>query len=258
MTKGMPLPLRESLESLSSYHHEPEGHGGNGDHVCSSLLHIIAGGSRWFVLSRSADAGVDYTHRHNFFVHHVAFAPDETQGIDPISLLNTPNFLQSKWDGRVEELPIRPKISNGTGAWPGQARPGFLTDEWKNAIVDEALAGKIAYLIAPDHTALGLAESLLAAAAEQDRWNVTFITHFQSLPPGARCGIRCVAPNSPKLRNLNRSDTLVVDLTKPLGTAPAPLGHAIAHAAPEPKTFADSRADNQKAPPQLQSTSRPD
>jgi len=258
MTKGLPLSLREALESLSSYHYgEAENKGSNGRHLCSSLLHVTAGGNRWCVLSRSADAGLDHTHRHNFFVHHIAFSPDETHGIDPISLLNASNFLQSKWDGRVEELAIRPPIQNGAGTSPAQHPPDVLTDDWKNAIVDEALAGKITYVIAPDRSVLGVAESLLAATPPEDRWNITFITHFHSLPPAAKCGIRCIAPNSAKLRNLNRSDTLIVDLTKPLGPAPASRRIAIAHVTPSPNIVTASLPASRRQPTRQRTSGAP-
>ncbi|HTQ37815.1 MAG TPA: hypothetical protein VMJ32_02235 [Pirellulales bacterium] len=224
MTKGMPLQLRESLETLSSYHGASIEHASSKQFQCSSLLHFAAAGTRWYVLSRSANAGLDYTHRQTFFVHHVAFSPEETAGLDPLSLLNAADFLRSRWDGRVEEIAAPPRIPHP--AQPGAKLNGPLTAEWKAFIVDEALAGKLIYLITPENSSLSLAESLLAAATQRERWNVTFMTRFQSLSPTVKCAVRCLAPGAPLPAQLDRSQATVVDATGPLG--PAPPGRVVA------------------------------
>jgi hypothetical protein len=253
MTKGMPLLLREALESLSSYHHGVENTSGNGQAACSSLLHFNAGGNRWYVLSRSANAGLDYTRRHNFFVHHVAFADDEIEGLDPIFLINSSSLLQSKWDGRVEELLTPPQVRSGVAAAP--RAPNSLSEEWRNAIVNEALSGKSIYLVTPSESALGLAGSLLAEVPVSDRWELSFITNFQSLPFSVRCGLRCISPTNPAVHSLGRSGALVVDLTKPLGDAPATTRPSTGHALPPPRTVVPKEFP--KSPPISKAIPRP-
>jgi hypothetical protein len=115
MTQGMPLQLREALEGASSYRHlyPPNDPRAKRNPVCHSLVEIALSGKRWLVLSRIADAGVDHTHRSNFFAHHIAFTPEESRAYDPLRLLTTPGVLQTAWDGRVEELPVSQGIPQG-------------------------------------------------------------------------------------------------------------------------------------------------
>ena len=90
-TDGMAQNLAQQLEMLSGYRHafalnDPRV---SLNPVNYSHLIIELGGRRYHVLSRIADAGVDYTQRTNKLAHHVALEESERVAAGPAALLAT-------------------------------------------------------------------------------------------------------------------------------------------------------------------------
>ena len=64
-------------------------------------------GTRFHVLSRIQDAGLDFTGRTNFIVHHLVFTPEEIRQFStpPVILRDWPGWLKS-WIG-LNLLPLQ-------------------------------------------------------------------------------------------------------------------------------------------------------
>ena len=231
-TRGIPLSLREALEALSAYRHDFPPHDARAKQnpVCNSLLEMNVGGKRWFVLSRIADAGLDHTHRTNFLAHHLAFTEAECRGIDPLTVMTTPDVFATSWDGRVEEL-AAPALPSGSLPrsppilWPSKAGPG-----WLEAVVARA-AHETVYLVCEYASQPALVRELLASVAPSDRWGLTHSTAFFLTAPNVQCKVRCVAPGSDEARRVDRSRTLVVDFTQPASSPPAEVARRRSSAA---------------------------
>src|SRR5690606_29192447 len=71
-TQGMARKLADQLENLSGYRYVFPPHGPQAalNPVAWSHWKLTVGGRPMHVLSRIADAGLDYTQRTNKFVHH--------------------------------------------------------------------------------------------------------------------------------------------------------------------------------------------
>ncbi len=79
------------LEQLSYYHHLSLS--GGKDRPIFAYRTVDIRGSRYHVLSRIQDAGLDYSGRTNFIAHHLAFSPEE------IGQLSTPAVILRDWSG---------------------------------------------------------------------------------------------------------------------------------------------------------------
>ena len=107
-TEGISEALAEQLVSLSAYRHltigdDPEV---SGNPVVYSHTVAVVGRRVYYVVSRIADTGLDYTDRSNHLAHHVAFSPDEVSQQGPVwECQNWP--FEKKWSGTPRILPAR-------------------------------------------------------------------------------------------------------------------------------------------------------
>src|SRR5215475_3351636 len=95
-THGLSARLRERLQALSAYRHpfaplDPR------NPVVYSHLRLDDGGRTCHVLSRIADAPLDYSGRSNYFAHHVVLEAEELLAAGPAWLLQQPGFLEEHW-----------------------------------------------------------------------------------------------------------------------------------------------------------------
>ncbi|MCC7377419.1 MAG: hypothetical protein IT581_22350 [Verrucomicrobiales bacterium] len=94
--------LREALvrplEQLSYYSHSRTDAPGN--LVVSAFRSITLRGSRYYLLSRIQDAGLDFTNRTNFIAHHLIFEESEARTLPPpaVILRDWPGW-RSTWSG---------------------------------------------------------------------------------------------------------------------------------------------------------------
>jgi hypothetical protein len=200
----MAAPLAEKLEGLSGYRHAfPAGspRAANNPIVFSHVV-LKIGGQRLHVLSRIADAGLDYSQRTNKLVHHVALEASELASAGPAWILAQPGFSETAWSGSPRVLPAGRKppagslVSQVCQAWAQATGDAG----WAGVLAAHALESKRpAYLIFPEGLdvlpLLVEAQSLLPPAR---RWEVSFSTYFTRLPTGVDCLWRCVLEGSPE------------------------------------------------------------
>ena len=90
------------LEKLSYYQHLSLS--GGKERAIYSCRVVDIRGSRYHVLSRIQDAGLDFTGRTNFVAHHLVFTPEE------IRQLPSPPAILSSWSGWVKSWPEEPQL----------------------------------------------------------------------------------------------------------------------------------------------------
>ena len=75
-TPGMASNLARLLQSLSGYRHlhAPGSPSAHLNPVVDSHLKAKVGGKRYYIVSRIADAGFDYSNRTNKIAHHIALS----------------------------------------------------------------------------------------------------------------------------------------------------------------------------------------
>lgn len=235
-THGLAKNLADALESLSGYRHvyPPQSPEASLNPVVYSHVRLTVGGRPYHVLSRIADAGLDYTQRTNKFAHHVALDSMELPAGGPAWLLAQPQFMATGWAGEPQVRPTGPRPPQGD-------QPAGVCQAWQRLTGDAGWAGVLAETALPETTrnvvivarpgieVLPLLVEALALVPVPLRWQVTLSTYFTKLPPGVECKWRCVLEETPEALALKRApNTLVIDLTRPLGTA---VGGSLVNAA---------------------------
>lgn len=233
-TSGMAPNVADKLESLSAYRHifaAGSGHQ-SANPVVYSYLRLNAGGRTYFVLSRIADAGLDYTQRNNKFAHHVALDAAELPPAGPAWLLAQESFLARVWQGEPRIL--------ATGRKPPQGNLSIgICRAWEAVTGDAGWAGVLAesatratptfLIIEPTTIILPLMIEAQALLSPKQRWGVTLSTYFTKLPTGVDCQWRCVLKGSPEAKAARTiPGSLIIDLTNKLGPA---TGGALVEAA---------------------------
>ncbi len=104
--------LMLQLEKLSYYQHLSLS-GGQERQIYSCRVLDIRG-SRFHVLSRIQDAGLDFTNRTNFLAHHLVFTPEE------IRQFSSPPIILRSWSGWVKTWNQEPQMLENED-WSGLA-----------------------------------------------------------------------------------------------------------------------------------------
>lgn len=185
-TAGMAKNLAERLESFSGYRHAFMTHEAQGEQNPINYAHYqtTIGGRKYHILSRIADAGLDYTHRSNKLAHHVALEPSETANAPggPAWVMAAKGFFVEQWDGQVRTLPAGREP-------PASDRPTQICQRWKQLTGDAGWGGVLAEsalrkgglmsVIFPAGTpVLDLVVESLSLLPPEKRWDVTFSTYF--------------------------------------------------------------------------------
>ncbi|MFO0899989.1 MAG: hypothetical protein U0836_21360 [Pirellulales bacterium] len=223
---GMPVNLAQQLEALSGYRHlfPPQDPQAALNPTVYAHLRLNLAGRPLHVLSRIADAGLDYSQRTNKFAHHLVLdAPDCPPG-GPAWALAKPGLMATDWDGQPRVAPVLRKLPRDERpegpctAW--EARLGDAG--WAGVLAETAAVGRSAVLLfEPGMEVLPLFVESLSLLPPAQRWTVTFSTFFTRLPPGVNCQWRAVLAGSAEARALAAGPHLVIDLRKP---RPAPNG----------------------------------
>lgn len=83
-TQGLREDLAAALERRSLFAHEPKGE----SPVYYSFRYLSTAGTTWRVLSRAQDAGLDFTGRRHYLVHHLVIEPTaDLTGVQPVEIL---------------------------------------------------------------------------------------------------------------------------------------------------------------------------
>jgi hypothetical protein len=221
-TRGIPLPLREALESLANYRHKYPPNHPNAEFNPVNFMHLViqASGKSWHVVSRIQDAGLDHTNRSNFFAHHLAITDGDLVPAGPGWLVRQPALLSSMWDYQTGELNDRTSLPNA------KEKPS-ICQSWQAVVGDAGWAGVVAdrllqtrepiYLVYDEKTSvMPLVGEVLALLPEAKRWTITFSTYFSSLPSTTECRLRCVLKGTPEETKAQKhGGAFVLDLTKP-------------------------------------------
>ncbi len=170
--------------------------------VCSHLR-VTADGQTYHVLSRIADAGLDYTKRSNKIAHYLALAVQDLGAAGPAWLLSQAGLWRSDWHEEPQVLPQRsrlPDVSCGADTCPTWvALTGDAT--WAAALaeaVGERDAADISLIFRPGMNTLGLVQEALNLLRPEDRWKVTFSTYCTQLPPWVDSSWRFLLEESPE------------------------------------------------------------
>lgn len=251
--------LREALalqlEKYSYYQHLSLS--GGTEHPIFACRITDIRGTRYHVLSRIQDCGLDFTGRTNFVAHHLVFTPDELR-----SLPAAPVILRD-WPGWVKSWPGEPQLLENED-WGGLAalagRSMIPAENWRLATGDavngygllEARAGASFRVDdVADETVLGLlAESLALLEIRDSRrdsrtaaWNHTFTTSLQEQDNPADFRWRCFHSDNPAAARFATPDCRA--LTAVLPTRLTPEEAAFARTGRQPPRFAAEPQDLQ-------------
>ncbi|MDR1493299.1 MAG: hypothetical protein LBT05_11340 [Planctomycetaceae bacterium] len=228
-TAGIPPNLTTRLEALSGYRHLFPPHESQSVINPIAYSHLIQniGGVEWHILSRIADAGLDYTQRVNKLAHHIALEPHELPAAGPAAFfLQTQLFLQHWNDNPMTIATPRtfPNIESSPRVCTSWKE---VTDDagWGGALAETAKDGRsVALIVSPEMNPLSLFEESLALLPPEQRWQVTWTTYYMRFPSGVSCRWKClIADSSAPPPIAAASDMLIMDLTqsmrKPVPTA---------------------------------------
>ena len=201
--------LMLQLEKLSYYQHLSLS-GGQERHIYSCRVLDIRG-SRFHVLSRIQDAGLDFTNRTNFLAHHLVFTPEE------IRQFPSPPVILRSWSGWVKSWNQEPQMLENED-WSGlvniSSTVSVPATTWQQVTGDavngygllEARSG-IAFRVdnlSEDQILALFAESLELLELRDPRrdfrvtgWQYTFTTSMQEQDNPADFRWRCLHSDNP-------------------------------------------------------------
>ena len=237
-SSGLPPNLLMRLEALSGYRSlvPPGQHAAGVYPVVYSYLVVRVGGADWHVLSRIADAGVDYTQRSNKIAHHIAFEPSELPPAGPAALLACESRFFRSWDGE-------PKLIMKPAPFPQVQSQPQICKYWEQVTGDAGWGGVLAETAREDRQVIlvvmhetdtiSLFAESLALLPPELRWQMTLTTcrpapvngagqttQYTWFPGGISCRWCCVIAGSLEMSQIRLSpDTMVIDLTQPLKSA---------------------------------------
>jgi hypothetical protein len=210
--------LMLQLEKLSYYQHLSLSGGQERPIYCCRVLDLR--GSRYHVLTRIQDAGLDFTGRTNFLAHHLVFAPEE------IRLFASPPVILRGWSGWVNSWTKEPQLFDSEdwlslASLPAACAPAAnwqqLTGDAANGYgLLEARAG-IAFRVdgLSDEQVLALFAESLELLELRDprrdfrasRWQYTFTTSMQEQDNPADFRWRCLHSDNPAANRFAGPDT---------------------------------------------------
>ena len=220
-TQGMVAPLAAALEALSGYRPVfPIGHARVAENpVVYSHLKLQVAGKAWYVLSRVADYGLDYSQRTNKLAHHLVLDKSELPAAGPASLLRASGIMRESWEGEPKIVPPKPmskhpiapsgmcqawKEMTGDAGWAGVLAESFLKDASRPVIL----------LFEPGQDLRPLIDESLSLLPAERRWDVTFSTYFTGSSQGITCLWRGIVLGSKEAtESLRFVNALRIDLT---------------------------------------------
>ena len=210
-TAGMPANLVSLLESLSGYRHlaDPGSPSAAQNPVVHNHLKIRLGGRSLQVLSRVADAGLDYSGRSNKIAHHVVLSAVKLPICGPASVQVQAGFHEDGWTDE-------PHLIDHPRALPSRETSPVVCRYWQEVTEDAGWGGVLAerllrsrdneqWIIYPlGVDPLRLLEETLALLPPDLRWQITYTTFYTKLPPGIDCRVRWVVDGTPEAQQLRK------------------------------------------------------
>ena len=210
--------LMLQLEKLSYYQHLSLTGGQERPIYCCRILDLR--GSRYHVLTRIQDAGLDFTGRTNFIAHHLVFAPEE------IRQFASPPILLGAWPGWVNAWNKDPELleNEDWSALANLARAPMPAATWQQLTGDgangygliEVRAGSAFRVddLADEQVLALFAESLELLELRDPRhdfrataWQYTFTTSMQEQDNPADFRWRCLHSDNPAANRFAGPDT---------------------------------------------------
>ncbi len=211
--------LMLQLEKFSYYQHLSLSGGQERPIHCCRLTEIR--GSRYHVLTRIQDAGLDFTGRTNFLAHHLVFAPEEVRQFasPPVILRNWPGWVKS-WNKDPELFDNEDWSSltslNGSTLVPASNWQQLTGDAANGYGLLEARAGVALRVddIDDEHILALFAESLELLELRDPRrdfrataWQYTLTTSMQEQDNPADFRWRCLHSDNPASNRFTGPDT---------------------------------------------------
>ena len=151
-TRGMREDLVAALERRSLFTHEPKGD----SPVYFSYRILSLGGTNWRMLSRGLDAGLDFTGRRHYLIHHLVLEiSEDLPGVQPAEILLGWKGWRDSWSG----VPVQYGPRNAD-LFLHLARIGLPAREWKRQTGDAGWAASACQMPSPvGWQAVGLSSS---------------------------------------------------------------------------------------------------
>lgn len=216
MTTGMPAAMEERLAALGGY--RPAGDSGASP-PSFSHLRLELGGRARSVLGAVREAPADHSGRRNKLAHHLVLDDADMTDSGPASLLRAQGVMIERFEGPSRWIPMPRSLPQGGAAAPRRC------DAWERACGDAGWAGELVnqWHLDPSRVScvvypsscdpLVLIDEALSLLPPQQRWRVTFATHFQQPIAGAPCAWRfCLEGTQAALEAPGRATGFFVDL----------------------------------------------
>jgi|GEM_PF-2073785 len=210
--------LMLQLEKLSYYQHLSLAGGQERPIYCCRILDLR--GSRYHVLTRICDAGLDFTGRTNFIAHHLAFAPEEIREYSspPAILRAWPGWAKA-WNKEPElfdkedwtsltEIPNAAMPARNWQQITGDAANGYGLLEARAGLalrVDDLTDEQVLALFAESFELLELRDPRRDFRATA--WQCTFTTSMQEQDNPADFRWRCLHSDNPAANRFAGPDT---------------------------------------------------
>ena len=222
-SRELPAPLASTLESLSGYRHlfPPKTPNAHLNPVACSHLTLPFNGKPTHVVSRIADAGLDYTDRTNKIAHHLVMQRGDLIEAGPAAIFGMPNMFVESWNSKPTIFPnaksipavnVAPAVCKNWAQFGGD--PG-----WGGVLAGSVLQRRpVSIVAAVGMNLLPIFQEAIALLPASRRWDATFSTYYSKLPPGVEAlwkGVLTGSAEEGYVRALPR--VLILDLTRPLG-----------------------------------------
>lgn len=229
-TRGLSDRVASFLASTSGYRRvfSPESGQANLNPVSHTHMLVDNLGQTFRILSRVADAGLDYTNRTNKIASFLLLDRNELAPAGPAALFDVPDLFYSEWNQAptwFEPSPIpNPHESPTTQCYQWDRVMG--SPDWGAALAATVYSGApVALVYAPgrndDVNVLKLFQESIRLLPANMRWKATFSTYFTQAPLGAQCQWKAVLAGSPEEATMRANPRVVLfDLTRPGGAMP--------------------------------------
>lgn len=221
--------LMLQLEKLSYYQHLSLSGGQERPIYCCRVLDLR--GSRYHVLTRIQDAGLDFTGRTNFLAHHLVFTPEEIRqyASPPAILRHWPGWANS-WNKDPElfdnenwsSLAAVPRVSMPANVWQlvtGDAANGYGLLEARSGMAfraDNITDDQVLALFGESLELLELRDPRRDFCASA--WQYTFTTSMQEQDNPADFRWRCLHSDNPASNRFAGPDSRALSEVRVLRT----------------------------------------
>ena len=234
-TRGIPDRVASFLTSTSGYRRvfAPETGKGALNPVAYTHMLVESGAQTLRILSRVADAGLDYTNRTNKIASFLLLDRAEQPTSGPAAILDDrASLFYSTWNQSPKWLePIAlPNLIDAPTALCEEWRRATGSYDWGAALAATVYSGTpVTIVYAPDQNVnssmriLKLFQESIRLLPPAMRWKATFSTYYMNAPLGSQCQWRAVLAGSQEEANLRANPrALLLDLTRYGASAPIP------------------------------------